>query len=295
MKFLNHALLAGAVALSLTVSASADDKAAKSDKSDGVKVVRDLSYVAGSTEERQKLDLYLPENGKDFPVLLFLHGGGYSKGERGQVQNFGQELARQGIAVAAAGYRLYPQAKHPEQVRDAARALAWLKANAAKHGGRADALFVGGHSAGGHLAALLATGERHLQEAGLSANDVRGVVSLSGGYRVGKNREDVFGDEASRKEASPLDQVRANLPPFLLAYAEKDNANAQRSAREFNDALQGARVQSELVEAKGRDHGSIFREVAKGDATGDAVVNFIKRNSQGQRGAAQQQQQQGRD
>ncbi len=99
------------------------------------------------------------------------------------MSNLGETLARQGVGVAAVSYRLSPEVKHPAQVQDAARAVAWVSKNIGKHGGQADQLFIGGHSAGALLAALLASDEQYLKAEGLSLKEVRGVVALSGGYR----------------------------------------------------------------------------------------------------------------
>src|SRR5579883_1835599 len=98
-------LLTVAVAAATAGVAPAAEKAA-------VKVVADVPYADRDTE-RNKLDLYLPADPAGAPVLLFFHGGGYTKGDRKDVARFGETLARHGVAVAAVGYRLLPAAKYP--------------------------------------------------------------------------------------------------------------------------------------------------------------------------------------
>ena len=151
-----------------------------------VMAVKDQAYYAGpgADPEKNKLDLYLPKGKQGFPILVFVHGGGYQKGDRKEGEILGQVFAARGVGAAVISYRLYPQVKHPGQVQDVARAFAWVKANADRQGGRSSAIFVGGHSAGAHLAALLATDESYLQAEALSLKDIRGVVALSGGYRI---------------------------------------------------------------------------------------------------------------
>jgi acetyl esterase/lipase len=267
----SRSLWAAVAGLTVSLPAVAADKTAHE-----IEVIRDVPYVAGpNADERQKLDLYLPKGQKGFPVLLFLHGGGFTKGDRKDVVTFGETLARHAIGVAAAGYRLAPQAKHPEQVRDAASAFAWLRENVGRFGGQSNELFVGGHSAGAVLASLLATDGQFLKSAGADERDLRGVVALSGVYRIPETRQEIFGDEAARKAASPINNVRAGLPAFFLAFAENDAPGHDKQAREFADALKANQIVAQVFEAKGRDHGSLFTQVKDGDPTGEAIIAFI--------------------
>src|SRR5437870_10766742 len=124
----------------------------------------------GADAKRHKLDLYLPQGFENFPVVMFVHGGGWRHGDKdflGLYVKLGKALARHGIGVAVPNYRLSPAVKHPEHVKDVARAFAWLYHNIAKHHGDPDRLFVSGHSAGGHLAALFATNDKYLKAEGL--------------------------------------------------------------------------------------------------------------------------------
>src|SRR4029077_10844231 len=139
----------------------------------------------------------------------------------------GERFAKQGIGAVVINYRLSPNVKHPEHIKDVARAFAWTSKNIAKQGGRPDQIFVCGHSAGGHLIALLATDESYLKSEGLSRTAIRGVIPISGVYDItfgGINLfETVFGkDEEVRRQASPLYHVEAGLPPFLILYADND-------------------------------------------------------------------------
>lgn len=274
MKLMQRSIWAVAGVLAVALASDARDQAAGK-----VEVVRNQAYVTGGDAdgERHKVDLYLPTDKKDFPVLLFFHGGGYTKGDRKQVEAFGQALASRGVGVAAVGYRLAPATKHPGQAKDAARAVAWVKNHIAKHGGRADGLYVGGHSAGAHLAALIATDEQYLKEEGLSLKNLRGVVALSGPYEIPESRQELFGDAEARKKASPLHNVREGLPAFFLAYADKDSPNRDKDTKAFADALKEKRVAAEVYEGKDRDHGSLFTKIKDGDPAGAAVLAFVGR------------------
>src|SRR5262249_28035479 len=113
-------------------------------------ILKDISYYAAkdADPERNKLDLYLPKGRQDFPVLFWVHGGALRMGDRKNSQPLCETFAKQGIGVVTTGYRLSPAVKHPAHTEDVARAFAWAVLNITKHGGRADAIFVSGHSAG---------------------------------------------------------------------------------------------------------------------------------------------------
>src|SRR5262249_62104794 len=105
------------------------------------------------------------------------------------------------------------------------RAFAWTCGNIAPYGGRTDQIFACGHSAGGHLVALLATDEQYLKAQKRSQADIKGVIPISGVYVItpGRAFEHAFGkDEAAIKAASPLAHVKERLCPFCLIYAEKE-------------------------------------------------------------------------
>ena len=152
----------------------------------GVKVVKDVAYYGGkdADAERHKLDLYRPSDRKDFPVFVFIHGGAWRAGDKKGFAKQGHTFARHGIAFVAVNYRLTPKVKHPAHVEDVARAFAWVHKNIARYGGNPDQVFVGGHSAGGHLAALLGSDGHYLKAHKLSLDDIRGVVPISGVFRI---------------------------------------------------------------------------------------------------------------
>src|SRR5438067_2294542 len=115
-----------------------------------VEVDKDIAYHEGD-DPKQKLDLYLPKGQKDFPVLFFVHGGSWRSGDRGLYGKVASIFARNGVGMVVPSYRLSPKVKHPAHVEDVARAFAWTCKNIGSHGGRADQIFLCGHSAGGHL------------------------------------------------------------------------------------------------------------------------------------------------
>lgn len=249
-----------------------------------VEVIQDIAYDDSKDADsaRNKLDLYLPKGQKGYPTIVYVHGGGWTRGDRKGAARLGQTFAQLGIGVAAVGYRLSPQVQHPAHVQDVAKAFAWVKANIAKHGGKPDQLYISGHSAGGHLAALLATDESYLRADKLSLSDIKGAIPISGVYQIRPGRlKAVFGDDAEGcKQASPLTHVKANLPPFLILYGEKESPAMGKMASDLAEALKTAKVEAASVEVKDRDHGSIVGKIPNdNDATTKAILSFITKHS----------------
>ncbi|HET6204533.1 MAG TPA: alpha/beta hydrolase [Planctomycetota bacterium] len=245
-----------------------------------VREVRNLPYYSGPGADpvRNRLDLYLPEGGKKFPFLLFFHGGAWMFGRKEIATHVGRALAARGIGVAAANYRLSPAVKHPEHARDAARAFAWLEAHAREYGGDPARLFAGGHSAGGHLAALLALDGKYLEEVGRSKRDLRGAIAMSGAFELpprGLNR--VFPDDPEkRRDAEPASRVGEDAPAFLVVVAEGDLTDLREQGERMRARLEEKGVPVEFFLAEGKTHVSEFRDVgAPGDGTTEALVRFL--------------------
>jgi acetyl esterase/lipase len=258
-------------------------------------VYRDLYPGEDASKGKNKLDLFLPRNRKDFPVVFFVHGGGWRAGDKdyvlGVYSNLGMFLARQGIGTVVTNYRLSPGVQHPEHIKDVARAFAWTCKNIAAYGGRTDQIFACGHSAGGHLVSLLATDESYLKAVGLGRNAICGVIPISGVYDVSSPAiglfETAFGKDLEvRKNASPLSHVCDNAPPFLILYADRDFLTCDRTSEAFCQALRAKRCEAQTVEVKDRNHLSILVGLTKpSDPAAKAILDFIAGHS-GNRTAA---------
>lgn len=249
---------------------------AVADKKYEVVVKKDLAY---GKEEKQKLDLYIPKEAKDFPVLVFVHGGGYQKGDRHECVTLGETFAARGVGVAAISYRLYPQAKHPAQIQDVATAFAFVKSHAKEHGANSSKISVGGHSAGAHLATLLATDARYLKAEKLALSEIASVVSISGGYRILPIRKDVFGSQESMDQASPFAHIKGGHPPTFILYGDGDSAERHAISKEFDAALQKAGTKTKLQMIKDHNHAELFSKIGNGDATTEAVIDYLLGNS----------------
>lgn len=255
------------------------------------RAVRDVAYYSGPDAHPQKhqLDLYVPVGCPDFPVVVFVHGGAWRHGDKRMLFDvhgkLAQRFAKNGVGMAVINYRLSPQVKHPEHAKDVARAVGWVAKHINEFGGQPRNLFLSGHSAGGHLVALLATDPRYLAAEGLSLADIRGVVAISGVYEIPPQQSffpSVFGtDPEIRRSAAPLTHVKPNLPPFLLLYGEHDYLGMDQMAKRFAASLRQAGNEVHVEEIKGRDHlGIVGRMLAADDPALQLMLKFIAGHSQ---------------
>ncbi len=246
---------------------------------------KDMTYREGTEADtaKHKLDIYIPKGKTNAPVFFFIHGGAWKSGDRALYPALGNRYAREGYVTVVPSYRLAPKHPHPAQIEDVAAAFAWTVQHIAEHGGDTNRLYVGGHSAGGHLAALLSVEERYLAAHQLSPKLIRGVLALSGVYNftIGESQDSVFGkDPKVRRDASPLFHVKAGAPPFLVTYCQWDYFSLPAQARQFHNALRQAGVGAELVYIPGESHISEMLNVSsKNDPTVAAAVRFMKQSS----------------
>jgi arylformamidase len=205
-----------------------------------------LAEYSFGADPLQKLDLLKPTGGGRAPILLFLHGGGWSIGDKRQAEGAKPtHFTANGWAFASANYRLVPQATVEQQAADVAAAIAWLRAHAAEQGLDPDHIVLMGHSAGAHLAALVGTDPRYLAAAAVPLKAIAGVVLLDGagydvplqikspGNLVRPMYEAAFGTDPVRQRAlSPSFQTAApNVARWLiLPVATRADSLAQSKA-----------------------------------------------------------------
>ncbi len=257
-----------------SVSASADE-------SFEVKKTPNLAYYAGQDADsvRHKLDLYVPRGKRKAPVLIFIHGGGWTSGTKNLYGYLASSFARQGILTVTINYRLSPTVKHPAHIVDTARAFAWVHKYIAKLGGDPENIFVAGHSAGGHLCSLLAVDSKYLAAHKLSPGNIRGVMPISGVFEIAGRYFDRSFPPLNRKAASPLYKLGAGKQaPFLVIYGEHEGGLG-RQARTFAGKLKQIKSPVELLEVKRRNHFTIIMFAAgQSDPVNRAMVNFITSN-----------------
>ena len=191
----------------------------------------DVAYGSGA---RQRLDVYHPRAARQpLPVVVFLYGGRWQSGSKDDYRLLGDALTRRGWVAVVPDYRLYPGDRFPAWVEDAARAVRWTRDNVHRFGGDTARIFVAGHSAGGHTAALLALDERFLHDAGVPAGGVRGFVSLAGPVDTVWTDPDVqalMGPPEGWPATYPRSHVSGREPPLLLLHGGDDRTVSPTSS-----------------------------------------------------------------
>ena len=140
--------------------------------------MKNILEVCYSEKNKQYLDIHLPET-DSFPVFVYFHGGGLECGDKSCEQAFCSFLASHGIAVVTANYRMYPDAKYPDFLVDAAEVVSWTFKNMPQYG-NIKGIYVGGSSAGGYISQMLCFDSRWLKVHGISAMDINGFVHDAG-------------------------------------------------------------------------------------------------------------------
>jgi acetyl esterase/lipase len=247
---------------------------------DQIKVVKDLVYYQGKAFDKDShiLDLYLPKGKTNFPVLFFVHGGGYFGGDKSDAANVGMAMAGSGIGVVSINYRLYPKAGHPGIIYDVARAFSWTVKNIAKYGGDKRSIFTAGHSAGGHLATIIATNKRFLKRHDLTLRSIRGAIGIDGVYRMTKTRvRRIFAEnEEVRKDSSPIYNVSSSTPVHLILFAENEFEDLGKQARDYAAEIKKHDRPVRLVKADGRNHGTLMSKIgSRGDEATKEIKAFI--------------------
>src|ERR1043166_171693 len=258
----------------------------------GPTVLRDIPYPdAVMGERRRSLDLYLPaDEGRKPPLLIFVHGGFWlmTDDDYRIGPAVAEALVPEGIAVALVRYRIAPGYPHPAQAEDVAAAVALLIRDAKRYGYDGSRIFLSGHSAGGHLAALVALDRTYLAKYQANPNSLAGVIPFSGLFDlaprpgISDNQriavEKTFGrDPAVLKKASPMTHVRGDAPPFLIFTSQRDFPGFLNDSKRFFDALTktgSKRVEKWIV--PDRDHFSLMRLADKDNEARMLLLEFLR-------------------
>ncbi len=242
----------------------------------------EISYAPG---DRHGLDVYVPRGGgaTPSPVIVFFYGGAWDSGERGSYLFVAEALTARGFVVVIPDYRIYPQVRYPAFVEDAAAAFAWTKREIGRYQGDPARVFLMGHSAGAHIAAMVAYNERFLAKEGLKRSDVRGFIGLAGPYDFTPDEPKVIAalsGEGDPEKAMPARYVRGGEPPSLIITGGKDT----RVGPQNRDSLVGRlKVAGSAVEDRrfpDLSHSTLVAKFAKplrDDALVDAVAQFAKK------------------
>jgi acetyl esterase/lipase len=260
-------------------------------------IKRNIPY-ADPAHERQVLDVYLPQNAKNLPVIFWIHGGGWQTGDKSSVQIKPQVFMDKGFVFVSTNYRLLPDVDMATIVRDIAKSIHWVHNHIAEYGGDPKRLFIMGHSAGAQLAALICTDDHYLQAEGLSLAIIKGCVPVDGdtydvpaiietaetrrrvhGLPQAKfgHREKFGNDPAKHRGFSAVTHVAKDkgIPPFLILHvAEHPDTTAQ--AQRLANVLKDAGVSTTVFGARETNHNKINADLGlPADPATKALFDFL--------------------
>jgi acetyl esterase/lipase len=216
-----------------------------------------------------RLDVYSPAEGKDHPVLIFVHGGSWKDYDKELFALVAMRLLPLDMVVVIPNYTLHPDADYEQMTREVAAAVSWTLENIHDYGGDPQRVILAGHSAGAHLSGLALMDPRFLKPYGHVSNEICGWIGLSGVYDVQAEYDfwkekgpepkvilEVMGGAENFAQASPITHVRADLPPTLLIHGDEDRTVPVQIAIDLQAALDRAGANSQLI---------IYREAGHSD------------------------------
>ena len=216
-------------------------------------VVRQRGHgVAYGVHPRQRLDIYAPvkRGSNPLPIVVFFYGGGWVRGHRSEFGFVGRALAARGFLAVLPDYRLAPEHRFPAYLEDGALALKWVVEHAAELGGDPDRIAVAGHSAGGHLAGLLALDGRYVGAAGLAQDTIKAAALISAPTNflpfVDPRAIAALGAHEPAHETQPYHFARGDAPPLLLQHGTSDIIVRARNAQQLHRKIEAAGGVAEL-------------------------------------------------
>lgn len=249
--------------------------------------IQDLPYVENG-HARQVLDIYRPEQaaGK-LPIMFWIHGGGWQTGDKSDVALKPKIFTGRGFVFVSTNYRLLPDVKMDDLIGDVAKSLGWVYQNIAKHGGDPERIYVGGHSAGAQLAAILCTDHRLVEREGVPFEVLEGCVpvdgdtydipliimtaehrqALYGGKMYTNGHRQKFGNDPEKHiDFSAVTHVTPDkgIPPFLILYFT-GNPDTRAQARRLESVLKEAGIQAKAYGKRDTNHSRLNNDLGKAD------------------------------
>lgn len=259
----------------------------------GIGLKKNISYNGSSNNPRNLLDVYYPKNidqSKD--VLVFIHGGSWDSGKKETYWWLGRNMARKNVVSVIINYSLSPEAQYEKMATDCSGAIKWVRDSIAKFGGNPDRIFVMGHSAGGHLAALVNNDPRFFNSVGIP-NPIRAVI-LNDGFGMDmyeylnvaeKNKQtesfmNTFSKDANLwKSGSPIFYLENVQNPYLIFVGENTYPAIKLQSDRLYKELINANKKSELTIVKRKKHvGMISQMIFRRNKMYDMILSFMDRN-----------------
>ncbi len=263
-------------------------------------VERDIPYATPAAD-RQVLDIYAPDDfqQKKLPVVFWIHGGGWQAGNKTDVGLKPKFFVDRGFVFVSTNYRLYPNVEMGELIRDVARSLGWVYKHIAQHGGDPRRIFVGGHSAGAQLAALVSIDDRYLKAEGVPLSALRGCIPVDGdtyylpaiitvaetrAFMHGLPQPGKFGhrvkfgnDPEKHLDFSAVTHVAKgkDIPAFFIMHVS-GHPDTTAQARQLAAKLQSAEIPVKLYGGRETTHGKINNDIGLADDPGtQSLIEFL--------------------
>ena len=261
------------------------------------KLTPDIPYVERG-HKRHVLDVYTPQApaGRSLPVMFWIHGGGWQAGDKSDVALKPKVLTERGFIFVSTNYRLLPAVGMDELIGDVAKSIGWVYRSIAKYGGDPTRIFVGGHSAGAQVAALICIDDRYLKKEGMSFDVLKGCVPVDGDtYDIPKmimtaeHRQALYGekmftfghrqkfgnDPQKHVDLSAVTHVARNkgIPPFLILYFS-GNPDTRAQAVRLESVLKAAEIPARSYGKGDSNHSRLNDDLGKPDDP--ATQEFFK-------------------
>ena len=227
---------------------------------------QNIQYYADSVNDKDgylsaqcTLDLYYPKDVKNYPTIIWFHGGGLTGGEK-QIPN---ALKDKGYAVIGVEYRLSPKSKAPAYIEDAAASVAWVFKNIEKYGGNSNLIFVSGHSAGGYLGMMITLNKQYLSKYNVDVDKIAALIPFSGQaitHFTIRNEEGIKSTQPVIDQYAPLFFVRPDAPPMLLITGDREQelfGRYEENAYLLRMMKLNGHKRTTLYELQGFDHGGM--------------------------------------
>jgi len=236
-----------------------------------------LAYIQDG-HPRHVLDIYTPEtaDARSRPVIFWIHGGGWQAGDKSDVAVKPKALIERGFVFVSTNYRLFPQVDMDALMDDVSKSLAWVHKNIAKYAGDPNRIFVGGHSAGAQVAALLCTDDRYMKRESVPFTSLKGCIPVDGDtYDVpkviltGEHRQAIYGgkmptnghrqkfgnDPDKHLNLSAVTHIAKDkgIPPFFILYFS-GNPDTQAQARHLETSLNAASIPAHIYGKSDSNH-----------------------------------------
>lgn len=257
---------------------------------DNFRVIEDVAY---GQDELNRLDIYIPENlpvdsETKPPTVIFFYGGCWGGCETRNKENYpfvAQALTSHGYVAVLADYRRHPQVKFPEIIEDAKQAVEWVGKNIEPYGGSSEGIFLMGHSAGAHLAIMLALNESYLNPE--TYKILKGAIGLAGPYDflplTKPYQKVVFGPAENHPHSQPVNFVDGTEPPLLLLYGKDDDTVKPRNIINLTNRVQqtGGNVEFHIYD--NIDHttilGALSIPLQNSEPVLKDIIHFLDRHS----------------